>query len=393
MGFYPFRPAAIAGLLLVSVLAAPVDAAISIVQGSPQSAAVGAAYSVRFKALTDVGGEFPEGIPVVFTAPATGPSGTFPGGVRQVVVFTDSSAVATAPLFTANTVAGQYVMTVWDGFGQASIHLTNLPGPPADIQKLEGDNQFTTVAQNFPYLHKAYVRDSFGNLIQGVQVRFTNPPTGPGGRFSGSYAATVFTDTFGRAIAPVLTANTVAGGFGLSACVEPTPLCTTFIATNLPGPAASITPHAGSPQSAVVNTPFAIALQAAVRDQYGNPRSGATVAFNAPTSGASGSFPGGSAATAVSDSQGIATAPAFAANGVAGGYAVNATTAGVGTPAAFLLTNAPNMLSVTVTSNPLGRTVRVDGTSRTTPASFTWEAGSQHTIEAADQPGDTNTRY
>ncbi|MBI4908653.1 MAG: hypothetical protein HY820_33850, partial [Acidobacteria bacterium] len=138
---------------------------------------------------------------------------------------------------------------------------------------------------------------------------------------------------------------------------------------------------------------FAIALQAAVRDQYGNPRSGATVAFNAPTSGASGSFPGGSAATAVSDSQGIATAPAFTANGVAGGYAVNATTAGVGTPAAFLLTNAPNMISVTVTSNPLGRTVRVDGTSRTTPASFTWEAGSQHTIEAADQPGDTNTRY
>jgi streptogramin lyase len=45
------------------------------------------------------------------------------------------------------------------------------------------------------------------------------------------------------------------------------------------GPAASIASTAGTPQSAAVGTAFATALQATVKDQYGNPVSGVSVTF------------------------------------------------------------------------------------------------------------------
>jgi M6 family metalloprotease-like protein len=54
----------------------------------------------------------------------------------------------------------------------------------------------------------------------------------------------------------------------------------------------------------------------------------------------------------------------------------------------------PSSVSVTVNSSPPGRQIVVDGTTRTTPASFTWEGGSQHTLETASpQSGAVGTRY
>ena len=65
-----------------------------------------------------------------------------------------------------------------------------------------------------------------------------------------------------------------------------------------------------------------------------------TVSFGAPSSGASGTFTGGSTtASATTNSQGIATAPAFTANGTAGGpYIVTASVSGA-TTANYSLTN------------------------------------------------------
>jgi hypothetical protein len=64
------------------------------------------------------------------------------------------------------------------------------------------------------------------------------------------------------------------------------------------------------------------------------------VTFTAPANGASGTFPGSvKTAPAATDASGIATAPAFTANGTVGSYNVTASVAGVGTPASFSLTN------------------------------------------------------
>src|SRR5207302_6189340 len=123
-----------------------------------------------------------------------------------------------------------------------------------------------------------------------------------------------------------------------------------FSLTNNPGAASSITATAGTPQSAQVGTAFGTALQATVKDSFGNGVSGATVTFAAPGSGASGTF--GSSPVVTTNGSGVATAPAFTANATTGGpYTVTATGLGLTTPAAsFSLSNtAGGPASVTAT--------------------------------------------
>jgi hypothetical protein len=71
-----------------------------------------------------------------------------------------------------------------------------------------------------------------------------------------------------------------------------------------------------------------------------NPISGATVTFEVPASGASGTFTGG-VNTATTDSSGVATSALFIANGTVGTYTVTATVASGAEPAIFVLTNNP----------------------------------------------------
>ena len=94
------------------------------------------------------------------------------------------------------------------------------------------------------------------------------------------------------------------------------------------GAPASLTATSGSGQSAAVNTPFAFPFAATVKSGNGNPISGAVVTFTAPSNGASGTFPGGATtATATTNTFGVATSPAFAANGTSGQYNVVASIA------------------------------------------------------------------
>jgi protocatechuate 3,4-dioxygenase beta subunit len=122
----------------------------------------------------------------------------------------------------------------------------------------------------------------------------------------------------------------------------------TFTLTVNPGGPAAVTVAAGSGQSATVSSTFATALAAKVTDTYGNPLAGVTVTFTAPASGPSGSF-AGNVNTAVTNAAGVATAPAFSANGTAGTYAVLGAVANVATPAMFAMTNngAVNTLTLT----------------------------------------------
>jgi hypothetical protein len=94
----------------------------------------------------------------------------------------------------------------------------------------------------------------------------------------------------------------------------------------------------------------------------GSPASGVVVTFQAPTSGASGTFAGkgGTNSTATSNSDGLATAPAFTANGTVGTYSVLASIAASSTPASFTMINttgAPATVTATAgggQSAPIG---------------------------------------
>ncbi len=112
----------------------------------------------------------------------------------------------------------------------------------------------------------------------------------------------------------------------------------TFTVTQTASNPASISANSGTPQSAEVGTAFANPLVALVEDNNGNPVSGATVTFTVPSSGASGSFPGG-ANTATTNSSGVATSAVFTANSTTGSYTVTASVSGVSRTARFKLTN------------------------------------------------------
>jgi len=99
----------------------------------------------------------------------------------------------------------------------------------------------------------------------------------------------------------------------------------------------------GTPQSTLVNTAFKTQLSVTVTDDHDHLIIGKEVMFTAPTSGASGVFTDSHVSTAtvtvVSGENGIATAPTFIANNVAGGYTVIAKVADGSGVAAFTLIN------------------------------------------------------
>jgi hypothetical protein len=114
----------------------------------------------------------------------------------------------------------------------------------------------------------------------------------------------------------------------------------------------AVSANAGTPQSATIGTAFVSPFKAAVTES-GDPVGGLSVTFAAPAAGASGTFQttGTNAATVTTDSGGVATAPAFSANGVAGGYSVTVGLAGGSPSAGFGLTNLK--LDQTITFNLL----------------------------------------
>ncbi len=144
---------------------------------------------------------------------------------------------------------------------------------------------------------------------------------------------------------PTTVSNTAtASGAGALSSANSTPDSVTV--TQVP---ASVQPNAGTPQTTQAGVAFGTNLAAIVKDAASNPVPGVTVTFNAPGSGASGTFAGGGASTtATTNSSGIATASTFTANCILGSFNVSGSVSGVATPATFALTitvGAPKTVS------------------------------------------------
>jgi hypothetical protein len=222
---------------------------------------------------------------------------------------------------------------------------------PEAIATVAGSTpQAATVATAFAVPLAVDVRNAAGDLVQGVEVTFTAPASGPSGSFGGRSSVTVVTDANGRAVAPLFTADTLAGSYQVTAQAAggSDPL-TRFDLTNQPGLPAAVAALAGGGQSATVATTFAAPLMAQVTDQYGNPVPGVLVVFQGPDSGAGASFVGG--ATAIADANGQVS-KAFTANTVAGGYTLTALAAGGSNP----VTSYPNLTNTPAAANHLSLT-------------------------------------
>jgi hypothetical protein len=115
-----------------------------------------------------------------------------------------------------------------------------------------------------------------------------------------------------------------------------------FSLTNVAMRPAAIAVGAAGGSSTTAGTRFPVPLAVTVTDKDGNPVANATVVFAAPNNGASGRFTRGRRRVTVrTGSKGIAVAPRFSANDVAGGFVVTVRVVGSSARAAFALVNVP----------------------------------------------------
>ncbi len=341
-------------------------ASITATSGGNQSAQINHAFgSPLVVTVKDASGNVISGVNVTFSAPTSGASGTFAGGVTAGVVQTNSSGVATTTTFTANATAGSYsVSATVAGIGNpASFALTNTTGPPGSITATSGGRQSATVGSTFASPLVATVKDASGNLISGASVTFSAPASGASGTFAGGgTSTTVQTSASGVATSPAFAANTTAGSYSVTATVTGAASPASFALTNTAGTPGTITATSGGNQSAKTKSAFSLALVATVKDANNNVVSGASVTFSAPTSGASGTFAeGGATVTVTTNTSGVATSPVFTANATAGSYNVTAKVTGVTSSASFALTNTAGPPgNITATSGG-GQSITVGG--------------------------------
>jgi hypothetical protein len=194
---------------------------IAATSGTPQSATVGAAFAAPLVATVTSGGSSASGVMVTFTAPTTGATGSFAGGVNAAA--TNSSGVATSAVFTAGTTAGAYAVTasVSGASTPASYSLTNNAGPPATITATSGTSQGAALGGVFAAPLVATVVDGDSNPVSGVPVTFIAPASGASGTFAsnGTARETDTTNASGVATSSAFTANAAVGSYVVTAAV------------------------------------------------------------------------------------------------------------------------------------------------------------------------------
>jgi adhesin/invasin len=330
---------------------------INTTGGVLQSAFVLTAFGAPLQAtVTDAVGNPVAGVPVVFAAPTTGPSGTF-GGQLMVTANTDLQGHAQA-VITANNIAGSYLVTATSTLitGSASFSLTNLPLNSTVLRFMQQPSN-TPSGQVIAPPVTVQIQNSSGSASNTAGLPIVLSLSSGTGTLLGTVVQ--LTDVTGTASFNDLHISAVGPKqFTAASASQPSAVSFTFQITA--GAPATMTAVSGTPQLTTVSTPFPMLLQAQVLDIAGNPVPGVSATFTAPASGASATF--AATPTVVTDSSGIATAPPLTANSTVGSFAVIASAAGVSGQAAFSLTNLPPRGSLTVNPSRLGFISQFNGT-------------------------------
>jgi protocatechuate 3,4-dioxygenase beta subunit len=250
--------------------------------------------------------------------------------------------VATAPPFTANFTVGNYTVDAHSDYGTVELSLSNTAnGLPSSIAATGTSSQEATVNGSYGQPLQARVTDANGNPVQGATVTFSilPGPTGASASFSvGEPSAT--TDSNGLASSPALMANGVPGRFGATASTAGVSTVATYSLDNHATTTALQLTSTHDPR-ATVDTRYRSSLQARLLAAGGQPIEGATVTFaiTAADNGAAANFLGGSSqAIALTDANGLATAPPLIANKTAGSFTATATALGA-QPGRYTLEN------------------------------------------------------
>ncbi|HWE56669.1 MAG TPA: hypothetical protein VG435_14245, partial [Acidimicrobiales bacterium] len=216
-----------------------------------QTAAVSHTYQPLVVQATDASGAPVSGVSVLFSAPSSGPSGTFapcPGGNPQpweCLVVTGSDGTATATL-VAGSRPGSFDVQATSSIGTVTFPLTNVPGPVQSLAVVSGGSQNAVIDHPFaqPVVIKA--TDSDGNPVAGSRIMLAVPASGPSATMAGGCTAAsngwcftyATTGADGEATSPALTANNQAGRFEFAALTTtgPSTISTSTTLNNLPAP-------------------------------------------------------------------------------------------------------------------------------------------------------------
>jgi hypothetical protein len=252
----------------IDIGAVEANYAIAISSGSGQSASVGNAFTNALVAIVTESNTPVSGVSVAFTAPASDPTGTFPGPSSGATTSTNSSGLATGPTFTAGTIAGSYNVsaTATDIAGSADFQLTNTGGNGATF--LVAAPATATAGTAIDVTVTA--RDQFGNTATDYAgtIHFTASDGG----------ATVPTDyTF---VAGDHGVHTFSGGVTLVTAGNQTITAADTTTTTITGASNSVVVSAAAathlvidaPTAATTGAPFNFSVTAL--DQHGNTATG-----------------------------------------------------------------------------------------------------------------------
>jgi adhesin/invasin len=340
--------------------------------GTPQSARLDTPFATTLQVSFDNSDgcpvtTSPAGIPVTFTAPSTGPSGTFSAsGSNAVLVGANSAGEATASQFTANTLVGGYLVVASSELGSVSFSLVNTAsGVAATIATVGPARQSATVSNRYGHPLQARVLDANGAPVAGAAVTFQlgSGVTGGAASASGSAGAAFQgggsqaneqTDASGVATSPPFVANGAPGRYTATAMTPGSNSAATFALENLAAKPPRITVVGSERRSATAGHHYTRPLAVEVRTAQGAPLQGVTVTFTlgsggnggaqAPSGSGSGSagasFAGGSVqATETTDARGRAVSPELTANTTPGSFNAVVSVAGGNAAAAFQLDN------------------------------------------------------
>ena len=325
------------GSLTVTMDPAP-PSAVTMISGSPQSAAINTTFGSPLVAkVIDSAGNPVANINIIFSGPSTGA-----GIASPVTAGTDAAGLAVAFLTANGNVGGPYQVTaVAAGIGPASLatpaafFLTNTGSAPvpANIAAISGSPQTATLGATFAAPLVVEVKDASGTLLSGITVTFRGPNSGAG-------IANIVTavTVAGRASAQITANSLVGSNYQVVASVAGLASTAAFSLSNAAPTPAAISVVSGNGQSTAVGTAFGFPLVALVLDSSSKPVSNVAVTFSGPGSGAGIA----SAVTVSTDSAGQASA-FVSANGTAGGPYNVAASVGSVIPVNFVLTNTASV--------------------------------------------------
>jgi hypothetical protein len=303
--------------------------------------------------------------------------------VRQfdAYTFTNTQSTSQCVTVTVNNINGWYGAigtAAYDSLGfvpsNPSVNFIGYPGNPSPTMQysfsVPAGAKYTVVVNDegrAPASGTAYslnVTYTYCSAVPPCAKMVANTTLAVGGVgkpynqvFTASGGSGAYTFSFSGVLPPgmyffgntLLGTPTQAGTFPITVTVGDPLSCNLTSVQNLVLNIAGVAPDsvvvfAGSPQTVSVTGVFAN-LQAKVFGAGNKPLGGVNVMFTAPTNpglnAATGTFAGGlDTVNVITDSLGIATAPVFTADSIAGSYSVTAAVNGVAKPAEFLLSNA-----------------------------------------------------